>query len=95
MQQDVAAFVKRRASVRDYNDDYDYAESSLRIYTSIMPRAADTVSFPFSDTDYSVEQLSSLNPLDKGDLVGLEMDEIQEMNPGWYQKLEDDPYCTR
>jgi hypothetical protein len=63
----------------------------LRIYTSTMPRAADTVSWD----DFQVNQRSNLNPLDKGDFAGMEMNEIKEANTSWYEKLERDPYNTR
>jgi hypothetical protein len=63
----------------------------LRIYTSTMPRAADTVSWD----DFISIQRSNLNPLDKGDFAGLELDEIKLANPTWFAKLERDPYNTR
>jgi 6-phosphofructo-2-kinase/fructose-2,6-biphosphatase 1 len=63
----------------------------LRIYTSTMPRAADTVSWD----DFTPIQRSNLNPLDKGDFAGLELDEVKQSNPAWFAKLERDPYNTR
>ena len=63
----------------------------LRIYTSTMPRAADTVSWE----DFTLIQRSNLNPLDKGDFAGQELDEIKIANPMWFAKLERDPYNTR
>jgi len=63
----------------------------LRIYTSTMPRAVDTVNWE----DFSANQKSNLNPLDKGDFAGMELDEIKELNPDWYKKLEEDPFHTR
>ena len=63
----------------------------LRIYTSTMPRAADTVSWD----DFKLNQRSNLNPLDKGDFAGMELEEIERTNPAWYKKLEQDPYTTR
>jgi 6-phosphofructo-2-kinase len=63
----------------------------LRIYTSTMPRAADTVSWD----DFKLIQRSTLNPLDKGDFAGMELDEIKDTNPSWFAKLERDPYNTR
>jgi len=63
----------------------------LRIYTSTMPRAADTVSWD----GFTANQKSNLNPLDKGDYAGMEMDEIKELNPAWYERLEQDPFRTR
>lgn len=63
----------------------------LRIYTSTMPRAADTVSWD----DFTVNRRSTLNPLDKGDFAGKELDEVREKHPDWYKMLEMDPYNTR
>jgi 6-phosphofructo-2-kinase len=63
----------------------------LRIYTSTMPRAADTVCWD----DFKVNQRSNLNPLDKGDFAGMELDETRKANPAWFEKLEQDPYNTR
>jgi hypothetical protein len=65
----------------------------LKILTSTMPRAHETVNWP--DNDFNINQMSNLNPLDKGDFAGLEIDEIQKVNPGWYSKLEKDPFDTR
>jgi broad specificity phosphatase PhoE len=42
-----------------------------------------------------VEQFSNLNPLDKGDFNGLELDQIQDIEPDWYAALEKDPFHTR
>jgi 6-phosphofructo-2-kinase len=68
----------------------------LRIYTSTMPRAADTVAWEEDgEAEFTPIQRSNLNPLDKGDFAGLELDEIREMNPAWFAKLERDPYNTR
>jgi 6-phosphofructo-2-kinase len=82
-----------------YTDTSSIAESRsnilepfpLRIYTSTMPRAADTVSWD----DFKLIQRSNLNPLDKGDFAGQELDEIKIANPTWFAKLERDPYNTR
>jgi 6-phosphofructo-2-kinase len=63
----------------------------LRIYTSTMPRAADTVSWD----DFRANQRSNLNPLDKGDFAGMELDEIRKTNPDWYKILERDAFNTR
>ncbi|KAL7561228.1 hypothetical protein ACA910_004149 [Epithemia clementina (nom. ined.)] len=66
----------------------------LRVLTSTMPRALDTVRW--NDTrNISITQMSNLNPLDKGDYVGMELEEIAEINPKFYQRLEADPYGTR
>ena len=82
---------------RGINDAPFMAKSStkdsfpLRIYTSTMPRAADTVSWD----DFQVNQRSNLNPLDKGDFAGMDLEEIKRANPELYKKLEADPYNTR
>jgi 6-phosphofructo-2-kinase len=68
----------------------------LRMYTSTMPRAADTVAWEEEgEAEFTPMQRSNLNPLDKGDFAGMELDEIREMNPIWFAKLERDPYNTR
>lgn len=65
----------------------------LKIFTSTMPRAAETVRW--EEYDFKLEELSNLNPLDKGDFVGKELEEVQETHPSWYQKLEKNPFSTR
>lgn len=65
----------------------------LRILTSTMPRAADTVNWP--NFEFQIHQTSNLNPLDKGDFAGMELEEIRQTNPEWYAKLEKDPFGTR
>lgn len=65
----------------------------MRILTSTMPRAVDTVNW--EEYNFSVNELSSLNPLDKGDFAGLELDEIQETHTEWFKKLEARPFSTR
>jgi hypothetical protein len=67
----------------------------LRIYTSTMPRAAETVGSKNWEDFQSFTQRSNLNPLDKGDYAGLELEEIRQLNPEWYEKLERDPFNTR
>jgi predicted kinase len=63
------------------------------VFTSTMPRAVQTCQWA-KEFD-CVEQLSNLNPLDKGDFMGLELDQIQEIDPDWYARLEEDPFNTR
>jgi hypothetical protein len=65
----------------------------LKIFTSTMPRAAETVRW--DEFDFRVEEMSNLNPLDKGDFAGKELDEIHATNPSWYSRLEKDPFTTR
>lgn len=79
---------------RSADDEIEYREPfPLKILTSTMPRAVDTVAWP--EYDFPINQLSNLNPLDKGDFAGMELEEIREFNPEWYEKLERDPYLTR
>mmetsp|Transcript_4900 Transcript_4900/g.10980 ORF Transcript_4900/g.10980 Transcript_4900/m.10980 type:complete len:650 (+) Transcript_4900:394-2343(+) len=73
---------------------YGSGSFPLRVLTSTMPRAVDTVVWEF-DSQVNVHQMSSLNPLDKGDFAGMELDEMREENPVWYEQLEADPYGTR
>lgn len=65
----------------------------IRIFASTMRRSAETAAFEESET--RVEQLSALNPLDKGDFVGMELEEIQVENPIWYDRLQQEPFHTR
>lgn len=73
-------------------DDYEY-DFPLSIFTSTMPRAVETVMWDNSSAQ--VDTMSNLNPLDKGDLAGLELDEIQAVDPAWYSRLEQEPFLTR
>jgi 6-phosphofructo-2-kinase/fructose-2,6-biphosphatase 1 len=63
------------------------------ILTSTMPRAAETVMW--EQHPFPVTTISNLNPLDKGDFAGMELDEISSSDPDWYARLSADPYCTR
>lgn len=63
------------------------------VFTSTMPRAVQTCQWA-REFD-CIEQLSNLNPLDKGDFMGLDLDQIQEIDPDWYARLEEDPFNTR
>jgi hypothetical protein len=65
----------------------------IKIFASTMPRAFETVRW--DEYDFRVEQLSNLNPLDKGDFGGKELNEIQRTHPSWYSRLERDPFATR
>lgn len=70
-----------------------YLDFPCKIMCSTMPRALETVTW--ERTYFEVEQYSNLNPLDKGDYAGCEIEDIKEIYPVWYQKLEQDPYNTR
>jgi len=77
----------------DVEADGDELPFPLSILTSTMPRAVETVMF---DKFYlPSEGVSNLNPLDKGDFAGMELEEIADTNPKWYSKLEKNPYLTR
>jgi hypothetical protein len=69
------------------------APFAVKIFCSTMPRAAETVNW--DEFDFPVTELSTLNPLDKGDFVGKELDEIRDSNPSWYSRLEKNPFTTR
>ena len=56
--------------------------------SSTMPRAVETATWPSLPCE--VEELPNLNPLDKGDFSGMEMDAIRKQDPEWYGMLEDD-----
>jgi len=82
--------------VKNYREE-DATTSSqqkfpLKIVTSTMPRAVDTVlwnrSFPATTSP-------NLNPLDKGDLSGIDEDDIQTFDPQWFQQFTNEPYFTR
>lgn len=63
------------------------------IMSSTMPRARQTVEW--EDLPYDVHMLSNLNPLDKGDFTGRELEDIGEEHPDWYTQLVSDPFYTR
>lgn len=58
-----------------------------------MPRAVETV--VWDKLHFPIEELSNLNPLDKGDFAGLELEEIRNIDPEFYALLEEDPFNTR
>ena len=63
------------------------------ILSSTMPRARQTVEW--TNFPYDVEMLSNLNPLDKGDFTGQELEDLAIKNPEWYEQLVADPFYTR
>jgi len=63
------------------------------IMTSTMPRAIQTVTW--DDFPYYVNEYSNLNPVDKGEFSGLELSDLREKDPQWYNELEKDPFLTR
>lgn len=63
------------------------------LMTSTMPRAVQTATW--ENLHFPIEELPNLNPLDKGDFTGMELDEIKEKYPSWYAMIEEDPFLTR
>eukprot|EP00571_Detonula_confervacea_P011018 CAMPEP_0172305728 /NCGR_PEP_ID=MMETSP1058-20130122/6959_1 /TAXON_ID=83371 /ORGANISM="Detonula confervacea, Strain CCMP 353" /LENGTH=642 /DNA_ID=CAMNT_0013017421 /DNA_START=185 /DNA_END=2113 /DNA_ORIENTATION=+ len=61
--------------------------------SSTMPRARQTIEW--DSMPYPVETLSNLNPLDKGDFTGRELEELAVNHPEWYNQLAADPFFTR
>lgn len=76
------------ANMNDHKDPFP-----LRILTSTMERAIETVNW--QEFKFKTNTMSNLNPLDKGDFAGMELDEIRRINPTWYDKLEKNPFDTR
>lgn len=74
--------------------DEDCPPFPLRVLASTMRRSAETANFGGHQV-HVVEQQSALNPLDKGDFVGMELEELQVENPSWYENLEQEPFHTR
>lgn len=104
-----AEFLVKRASTMDntptgtsmsglaplFKEPVDDNEPSfpLRVLASTMRRSAETAAFEGHES--RVEQQSALNPLDKGDFAGMELEELQVENPCWYENLEQEPFHTR
>lgn len=70
------------------------------IMSSTMPRALQTVGWTRDGTaadvmPYPIEILSNLNPLDKGDFTGMELEDLAVKSPAWYTRLVADPFYTR
>ena len=63
------------------------------IMSSTMPRARQTVAW--EGMPYSVKMMSNLNPLDKGDFTGKELEDIAVEHPDWYEELVLNPFHTR
>lgn len=66
---------------------------NIHIMSSTMPRAVETASW--ESMPFRIHELPNLNPLDKGDYSGMELEEIQDIDPEWYATLEKDPFLTR
>jgi Histidine phosphatase superfamily (branch 1) len=63
------------------------------VMSSTMPRAIETASW--DRHPFPVKDVTNLNPLDMGDLTGLDLSTIRERHPVWYHQLEQNPYNTR
>ena len=99
-------FLEKRASIMDLkntgtsktglaNPEFGKTRAfPLMVYTSTMPRATETVQWDLAHT-LDLEELSNLNPLDKGDFSGKELEEIRRSDPSFYRKLEKDAFYTR
>mmetsp|Transcript_31279 Transcript_31279/g.30127 ORF Transcript_31279/g.30127 Transcript_31279/m.30127 type:complete len:502 (-) Transcript_31279:209-1714(-) len=78
---------------RDFTTDGVNLPFPCHIMSSTMPRAVDTAQWDL--LPFPVHQFSNLNPLDKGDFSGMELEDIRELDPQWYAQLEADPFRTR
>lgn len=67
----------------------------LKILTSTMPRAAQTIMWEHVEEEFYRDEVSNLNPIDKGDFAGKELEEIRTLSPEWFAKLERNPFETR
>eukprot|EP00566_Odontella_aurita_P000094 CAMPEP_0113572586 /NCGR_PEP_ID=MMETSP0015_2-20120614/26169_1 /TAXON_ID=2838 /ORGANISM="Odontella" /LENGTH=864 /DNA_ID=CAMNT_0000475619 /DNA_START=56 /DNA_END=2650 /DNA_ORIENTATION=- /assembly_acc=CAM_ASM_000160 len=79
-----------------YEDDFDASGRfpfPCHVMSSTMPRSVETARW--ERLPYPIEELSNLNPLDKGDFTGHELEDIATMSPEWYAQLESDPFRTR
>jgi len=63
------------------------------LMSSTMPRAVETASW--ESLPFYINELPNLNPLDKGDFSGMELEEMRDKDPEWYAMLEKDPFLTR
>lgn len=65
-----------------------------KIMASTMPRSWQTVLWD-GLSPHDVTVCSNLNPLDKGDFAGMELDEVKQDHSQWHEKFEKNPYNTR
>lgn len=85
---DQALLMEEDSDAEDVNLGFN-----IHIMSSTMPRAVETASW--HKLHFKIEELPNLNPLDKGDYSGMELEEIREIDPEWYAMLEKDPFLTR
>jgi len=64
-----------------------------KILCSTMPRSVETATW--DDKEVPMDILSNLNPLDKGEFNGMELHEMEKLDPTWHAKFLADPYNTR
>jgi len=63
----------------------------VKVMTSTLPRAEQTVQL----AGFQIEQYSNLNPLDKGTMHSLSMEQIESLYPNWYKGWTMKPFTTR
>eukprot|EP00301_Raphidiophrys_heterophryoidea_P003476 c11570_g2_i1.p1 GENE.c11570_g2_i1~~c11570_g2_i1.p1 ORF type:complete len:524 (+),score=105.48 c11570_g2_i1:181-1752(+) len=63
----------------------------VKVMTSTLPRAEQTAQL----AGFHIEQYSSLNPLDKGTMHSLSMEEIERVHPDWFNEWANKPFTTR
>jgi 6-phosphofructo-2-kinase/fructose-2,6-biphosphatase 1 len=80
-------------AVEELEENLENGMLPIRVLTSTMPRAVQTIAFDEQDVPYS--QMSNLNPIDKGDFAGLELDEIRTEDPVFFHHLQGDTFKTR
>jgi broad specificity phosphatase PhoE len=76
----------------DLDDDSSIPQFPCLVMSSTMPRALETASWRL---EFPIKDVSNLNPLDMGDFAGIDLEEIKEQHPEWYEQLERDPFHTR
>eukprot|EP00515_Schizochytrium_aggregatum_P006374 CAMPEP_0202079448 /NCGR_PEP_ID=MMETSP0964-20121228/6495_1 /ASSEMBLY_ACC=CAM_ASM_000500 /TAXON_ID=4773 /ORGANISM="Schizochytrium aggregatum, Strain ATCC28209" /LENGTH=315 /DNA_ID=CAMNT_0048646789 /DNA_START=78 /DNA_END=1025 /DNA_ORIENTATION=+ len=71
--------------------------AKLKVLCSTLPRAEETAQIALSHLDESnvAEPCPMLNPLDKGELAGLSMDEIKRDHPAFYAEWSRSSYRHR
>jgi len=80
-------------SLKMDDDETSKLPLACHVMTSTMPRSVETATW--DNLPFTVNEMPNLNPLDKGDYTGMELDEIRENDPAWYDMLVEDPFLTR
>ena len=81
-------------SRRLFKDKAPQTASHLRIMTSTLPRAIETVA-PFAERGIGVESYSSLNLLNKGSCHGSSIADLRTSQPALYDEWQKDPFSCR